>query len=234
MSAPTAAQGWREYWQALDGSDCYSDAGVTPCNNNDTCAQWNGTLGVVAGSEFAEAADKPTFKTGGAGGSSYLDFDGSSNEMTSNAASDFLAVGAKTLIIACSVDAILVNNDGVFQDSGGYIYISVTTTGDKIQFFNWDGPGYDNTAGHAIVAGTPFVYTCWHTGGNIYDQLNLGSASSAVASGNTSDLSNTFNLGQRGGNYLGMNLYAFAAANVEIAEADRNAVVRYFMGQLGI
>lgn len=235
-SAPTAAMGWREWWNAMDITTLFQGAQTTPVTaDGQAVYDMNGKLGIVANSYFRQASSgmRPLYKTGGANGKSYLRFDGGDDHTTNVIpASNFLSAAAKTVIIAGSVDAF-VNTDGLLQDESGYFYISLLTSGTKLQTLNWSG-GYQQTAGQQITVGAPFVYACWHEGGKIYDQVNGGSASAGVTSGNTDSLGANLDLGQRGGLFPQWRFYSMAVSNAVVSVANRAAVINYFKEQLGI
>jgi hypothetical protein len=64
---------------ASTNDNVYNDAGVTKCTNGDTVQQWNSSNN----SRFAQqltSSEKPTFRTGGQNGKSYIEFVASPNE----------------------------------------------------------------------------------------------------------------------------------------------------------
>lgn len=234
QSAPTAAMGWREWWNWMDETKSYSDDGVTPVVANDLLYRTNGNLGVVASSQFVQATstNRPTFKTGGMGGKSYALFDGTDNFMASLAVNNFFANNAATILIVASVDTGWTTGDQLVWDASGYIGINAVT-GPLLKLSNWDGNA-DMSTGQSFADNTPFIYACKHIGGNLYDTKNNVSWSAAVASGNTSVLTGLLRIGVQGTGYVPMSLYALAVANVEISDANLALCVNYFKGQLGI
>lgn len=233
-SAPTAAMGWRAYWQAMDGTSIYSDAGVTPATNGQGCYRMTESLGIISGSYFeqATAGQRPTYTTGGAGGKSYLAFDGTDDYMETLAISNFFANNAKTLIVACTVQAGWANNDYILGGTGSRLQF-VIQTGNLIFFQHYDGT-MDSTGTISFSDGTPLVISAKHDSGNIYVRKNGGAWSSAVASENTPAMFELWRIASRGANYLPMHFYAHCVANVVVSDANIALVENYFMSQLGL
>ena len=231
QSAPTAAMGFRAYWQAMDGTKVYSDAGVTLATNGQGAYRLAESLGVVANSYFEQttAGQRPIYTTGGAGGKSYLLFDPIDDNMVSLATSNFFANNAKTLILAGNTYDGITDAGVMVRDASTYWDVRARGTDPySVRMRNYDG-SYDESTGAAIVLGTPFVYVAKHSGGNLYDAVNGVSWSAAVASGNTSVLTTLFNLRPTRWHF-----YAYAVANVVVSDANIALVVNYLKSQLGI
>ena len=229
MSAPTADMGFRAYWQAMDGTTVFTDAGTTPAANGQAAYRLGESLGVVANSYFDQAteAQRPIYTTGGSNGKSYLLFDVTDDNMVSLAMSNFFANNAKTIILVGNTYTSISDGIVAVRDAGGYYFIR-TRAGPLLRWRNYDG-NYDESTGAAIVLGTPFVYVAKHDGGNLYDAVNGVAWSNAVASGNTMVMTGLFNIRP-----IRMHLYAYAVANTVISDGNLTQVVNYFKTQLGI
>lgn len=232
-SAPTAAMGFRAYWQAMDGASVFTDAGTTPATNGQAAYRLGESLGVVANSYFDQTTEgqRPIYTTGGSGGKSYLLFDASDDNMVSLATSNFFANNAKTLIFVGNTYAGISDTNVILRDASTYWDIRERGTDPySLRFRNYGAPGeYKESTGGTIVLGTPFIYLVKHDSGNLYDAVNGVSWSTAVASGNTTNLTALFNL--RPARY---HIYALAVANVVVSDANLSMCINYFKGELGI
>lgn len=235
MSAPTAAMGWREYWNWMDITKSFLDDGLTQITADGLIYRTNGNLGVVANSQFTQTTEtnRPTYKTGGANGKSYASFDGADNFMASLAISNFLANNAKTLIFVASINTGYANADRPYFDSGGWFGATLSSTGPKILAYNFDTTA-DQTAGQLFTADAPLVYVMKHDTGKIYDAKNGIVWGTGVDSGNTGNMAGLFRIGPNGTQYPPMSVYAMMAANVVISDANLTLVINYFKSQLAI
>lgn len=231
-SAPTAAMGWRAYWSAMDATKLFTDAGTTPVSaSDDPVYQMNEILGVVADSYFRQTteAQRPLYKTGGAGGKSYLYFDPTDDNMVSLATSNFFANNAKTLVLVVNTYTSIA--DGMVLARDASTYWDVRTRGTdpySLRFRNYDGT-YDESTGAVITLGSPFVYVVKHDTGKLYDAVNGSAWSLGVDSGNTTNLTTLFNLRSARWHF-----YAMAVANAVMSDADIAKVVNYFKSELSI
>jgi len=236
QSAPTAAMGWRAYWNAMDATQVFSDAGTTPTvvdavDATGQAYQLSETLGVVANSYFRQTteAQRPFYKSGGAGGKNYLLFDPTDDNMVSLATSNFFANNAKTLLLVGNTYSSISDTNVILRDASTFWDVRTRGTNPySLRMRNYDGT-YDESSGGTIVLGTPFVYAAKHDGGNLYDAVNGGAWSAAVASGNTTTMTALFNLRPARWHF-----YAFAVSNTVISDANIAMVVNYFKSQLGI
>jgi hypothetical protein len=105
----------------------------------------------------------------------------------------YMAVGAKTILVAFRFTSCTVNsgnpwlNSIVVADGSQFwgIHIRRSSTGPdvhKLQFYNWDGNS--DVTEITVTTNTNYVACLRHDGTNIYGSINGGSESS-VASGNT-------------------------------------------------
>ena len=235
-SAPTAAMGWREWWNPMDISTLYQGAQTTPVTaDGQSVYDMNGNLGVVATSYFrqATAGSRPLYKTGGAGGKSYLSFDGTDDYMESREASNYLAVGAKTILVAMALQSGTVSPDGVIGDtSSAYQYVRVAAS-NVLQYTSYD-TGYKYSTGVNYVDNTPFIYAVKHDTGKLYDAKDGVTWTAGVTAGNTGSLTFLQALGRMGTAYPVVRIYSAAMANVVISDANLTLCVNYFKQQLGI
>lgn len=239
VSAPTAAMGWRAWWNPMDATKVFSDAGTTPTvvdavDATGQAYQLNGSLGVVANSYFRQTteANRPFYKSGGAGGKSYLLFDGSDDYMESLASSNFLAVGAKTIVVALSSE-VDSNNLGAFGDTTSQYQAVNVYSGRVLKYYNYSG-GDTYSTGQSYSSGVPLVYAIKHDTGKTYDAKNGVAWSTGVDSGDTGSLARLLAIGRNGSNYLTYRLYSAVIANVVVSDANLALVVNYFKAQLGI
>jgi len=229
-AAPTIAQGWRAWWDAMDASTLFVDAGITPVSSDgQSVYRMTDKLGVITNSYFEQAtfAQRPLYKTGGAGEKSYLLFDVVDDNMVSLATSNFFSNNAKTLLLVGNTYGSITDSAAIVRDGSTYWDVR-TRTGPLLRFRNYDGT-YDESTGAPIALGTPFVYVAKHDGGNLYDAVNSVSWSSAIVSGATTNLTALFNL--RPARY---HLYSFAVANVVISDTELIKCINYFRAQIGI
>lgn len=232
MSAPTADMGFRAYWQAMDGASCFSDAGTTPCVADDPCYRLTESLGVVSNSWFQETTNRPIFKTGGAGGKSYLQFDGANSVMNSLAISNFFANNAKVMVMAFSVTSY-TNGDYAMSDHASPYIMSTLVTGNVIKTSHWSG-SYKSTTGVSFATETPFVYVFKHSDGYLYDAKNGIEWTAGVADGgNTTVLANTLTLACDVEKKPAINVYSLSCGNT-VSDENLQLVINYLMSQLGI
>lgn len=232
-TAPNLISGLTGWWEAYDATTLFTDAGTTPVSaDGDKVYQMNDKSG--GGHHFVQSteANRPLYKVNVQNGKAGLLFDNSDDYMTGPAHSHLYAAGAKTIIVV-SKHTTSTKIKALFGDNSGYFNITVPNTDSVIQALNYGLSEY--STGVTIVDGVTLVYSFWHSGGKLYDQKNRSTATTGVSSGDTSSLASLVYLGGSAGIYA-MDGHIFAAAtyNVALSDADRNAVVQYFMVQLGI
>jgi hypothetical protein len=229
-TAPNLVTGCTGFWEAYDATTLYTDAGTTPVSaDGDAVYQMNDKM---SDHHFvqATAANRPLYKVNRQNGKTGLLFDGTNDAMAGPALSHLFAAGAKTLFMAIKVPAGWTNQDRIWTDlPGSYMVTRLETTGNKIRTTNYD-TGYDWAAGVAFVNATAFVYSFWHSGGALYEQINNGAVAAGVASGDTGSLAGVINLIME----CPSDFYAMATFNVALSDGDRMKVNRYFRYQLGL
>lgn len=175
-------------------------------------------------------------------GSQCLDFDGSNDKLvlgtrdgTNLAISNVFAAGAKTCLIAFRCES-LPASDGVFQPLfadasvgnffwGVYVYNQAGTV--KLLFQNHDG-NYDSLFGDTIAVNTNYVAMARHESGTLYSSLNGGSESS-IASGNTSNMTNSpFLCGGSDASVFNGRIGEIACYNAALTGTDLSDAITYF------
>lgn len=235
-SPPVAADGWDAYWQTLVDGDVYSDAVSTPAANNDPAYQLSESFGVISSAYFRQTGAsgiRPTFKTGGANGKSYLSFDGSDDYMESLAASNFYSVSAKSLTVAITIKTGWVNNTGIIGDTTSqYEGLNIYTAG--VQYYNYGGGEISNPA--AFSNDETLVVSFKHDTNKLYARKNGAAWDAGVTTTNTGTLARLFALGKlsASSNYGLFNFYAALVANTVLSDDVFSAAENYFMQQLGI
>jgi len=192
------------------------------------------------------AARRPTLTTGGPNSRSCLDFDGSSDVLSTEAGvniSNFMTASNGYMVISLIADAVVVNdataynNDGVLADIGGFmgIYLRNTAgTPETVQAYNFDG-SVDVAASAVINTGTVYVVEWRHEGGNLYVRVN-GTGEQTAASGNMSTLSNPLGMGAGySGSGVKSNIKVFEAAVFSTVPGStaRDALVADLMSHVG-
>ena len=225
---PSATSDLTGWWDSYDAATLFSDAGTTPAAATEAVYQMNDKSGNSRNWVQATAARRPI--NSGTG----LTFDGTNNGMGGLQIGHIFAAGAKTLMIAFK-PAAAKNGHALFGDVAGYWNMSA---GDDAVNGVWKVVNYGGsevTAGVTQVTNTALLYTYVHSGGNMYDQKNKLTATTPVASGNTTGLTTVIYLGGLFGtsNMFNGTFYGAAAWNVNLG-ADIPAVQQWFMNRYGI
>jgi hypothetical protein len=226
--------GWRAAWDTAS-STIYTDAGTTVAANGEAAYRMSEFLGVVANSYFdqATALNRPTYRTGGAGGQAYLDFDGSASFMESLAISNFFANNAKSLILACTVNTGWAASDYLTGVSTGDRLQIIVKAGNVLGFQNYDG-STDETNTLSFVDGTPLVISCKHDTGRIYCRQGGGVWGAGIASGNTTALTALWRIASRATNYAPMHFYGMCVSNTVVSDPYFEMVENYYLDMLGL
>ncbi|WP_292174988.1 hypothetical protein [Mesorhizobium sp.] len=183
---------------------------------------------------------QPAVTTAGPNSRNCADFDGVDDWMSTSAAlSTFIANNAGFVIVSCLIDTIGSNNTGtpggnqtIFSDTGVSTGMELLSTGPSAKALNFDG-NYD-TQTVTIATATALVLTWRHDGGNLYISKN-GGAEASVASGNTSSLTNQFQLGRATGAFwfLDGKIFEIATWSAVPDATTRDTIVSGFMTHIG-
>ena len=231
-AAPTAAMGYNLYAQAMDGLTCFEDTdSLDPCETTDLCIRWTEELGVVANSNL-EATNGATFTTGGAGGKSYLAFDGVNDQyLTAGGVStaSYISVSAHMVTLALTIPTGYTSSGVIIRDASTWWDIR-HMTGDVIQVRHYDG-AY-KTINAPFTPDTPLVVSFRHNGSALFYKINLGDWVEDVNEdpvGNRSG-SAAFQISSGASD---VDLYAVALGDA-VADADVTSVHTYLMSQIGL
>lgn len=186
------------------------------------------------------ALNRPVILEAGPNSRESLDFDSANDHHMSTAATlaDFINADAAYIVVSFIVDVITINsataalNDVVVCDDGLFQGITIrNTAGGTVYSYNWDG-SYD-VGSTTITTATAYVVELVHTGGNITNRVNAGTASTA-ASGNTTTLTGIMRLGGDGTaqSFNGKIFEAFACDTVP-DESTRDTIVADLMAWIG-
>lgn len=153
---------------------------------------------------------EPDFRSGGSAlmADSCIDFNGSSDVLLTYdqdggallAASNFLAVNAKTVIIAFYAEAITTTGTAAYQnhclvgDAGGNWGIFLKNNGGTLQLIHYNFDSGEDVVPVTVTTGASHVLQARHDGTSIYISLD-GAAEQSQPSGNTADLSTALRFG---------------------------------------
>lgn len=162
-------------------------------------------------------------------------FDGVDDQLVAGAISTFITNSAGWAAFSIQPvsfvhdDALSYRNDCIFEDGGAFAALTIRTAGIAYAY-NWDGNEDKAASGSgAIVLGTPYVLEWRHDGGNIYLRIN-GAAEFSVASGNTSTITGTVQIGgvnpSTPTRYYNGYIYEWMFAATVPTLGARNAVVK--------
>jgi hypothetical protein len=131
----------------------------------------------------------------GVNGRAAVHFNGSASDMTSTSTLAALFGASAKTVFAVYRPADVTTSQMFLTDSAGKVLIFAADTAEA-WWGNNDGPGIDY-ADRTVVVNTPYVFAATHDGSNITLQMN-GGALKTVASGATSALTGTLDLGYNG------------------------------------
>lgn len=205
----------------------------------DEMVGWEDQSGL--GHDFLIQRGVPT-DTGLIGGRTALLFNGVDDELGSDvvgavAPSSLISAGAFTClsvvnVIDCATDsATAYNNPATIAAASGFWSGALFRSTGKAGVGNFDVDSDQANADYTL--GTDAVICTWHTGGNIFVQVN-GGAPASVASGNTGDLTGVVYLGKSQAFFLHAAIAQLACWNVSLAAPDRNAAIAAAMAFHGI
>lgn len=147
---------------------------------------------------------RPVLGTGGSNNRVCGDFDGTNDGLASTgfALSTFISASSGYMIASIVIDsfptnsASSFNNSVVLLDTGKFAGMTVRS-GNIFYAYNWDG-NEDKAQGTTNVS-TSYVVEWRHESGTLYQRVN-GAGETSVASGNTSTLTGTLDMGGLAGN----------------------------------
>ncbi|GEM_PF-3396583 len=195
---------------------------ITGLSDNDSVTTWNDTSGAAENVSQSTAGLKPLYKTNILNGKPVVRFDGSDDYLQAGSAlSAFATASAKTIFVVFKATSVGGPDHNIFE--GGDWRIQVAT-GPVVRQYNNDG-AFD-TLDTSISTGTFYIFTGWHDGTNIYNQLNANSATS-TASGATSSLTTTVQIGKFGVRYFDGDVAEVLVFNGVLNAAARGRVRDY-------
>jgi hypothetical protein len=176
-------------------------------NDGDAIGTWTKTAGTAGNLSQGTQSLKPVLKTGSNGilGHNVLRFDQADDVMAGNAASNYWSAGAKlTGVVALSTDgtsgrvgALVAASPNSSSWYASALNGHATPGSRTVAHRNNDGATDDQSTSFDYATAGALVVIHYHTGGNIKLEVSYGSTDVAVvttASGNTSDLTNSFNV----------------------------------------
>jgi hypothetical protein len=157
---------------------------ITKDGSNKVSA-WASKVGSVTFTQ-ATADNQPTWTGQG------VDFTNGPSMTSSSTTDTLFANNAKTVMYVANCDN-LANGDTFIRDTDVYFdaYINATP---KMAFINYDG-STDTCTSSLPSTGANFIFEATHDTGNITAWTNGAGSDGAVASGNTSNLTKTLQLG---------------------------------------
>jgi hypothetical protein len=228
---PSDIAGLTGWWDASDATTLYTDAGSTLVSSDGDLVYRMSDKSGGAGNRYMQqtnAALRWTYRENVQNGLSAAEQVDSADTMTSLALSNFVAADESFYFIVWCPNGS-PSNGQVMNDPSFYTGLT-DPAGNTYYFKNWDG-AYKDTATISVTPGTWLVTCFWLTGGNVYIQKNDDSASSPVASGNTTNLTGALHL------FRTLNTGYFGEAgtyNLGVAEGDRNALISGLMTKWGV
>lgn len=226
----TGLQGW---WRA-DAGNVTIATGVS---------QWNDTSGNARHLTQATGSAQPahTSSLAGMNNQPAVTFDGSNDQLTGAAWSNFVAVGAYTIMAAIYPTAAPTNSATIYANTGilsdpasGLIGLYLRSAPD-VGLYNWDG-SEDKDILNINALSTGSIITGMHSSGNLITRLGTGSESAGTASGNTTSLAGLLSMGRA---YNNVNFYTgsiceVAIWNVVISAANRDRAARYMRARYAL
>jgi hypothetical protein len=213
----------------------------------DTATLWQDTGATVAADDDAEPvrliqnkgsatfdltaasdAARPLHKT--SGGLHWLLGNGVNDLLASAAAiSNIVANNEFDIYVAYRFNTIgtdsanYYGNDPIFTTSSDMFAVTARSSG-PLHAGHWDGS--QDKVIDAVAAGTDYVARFQHTGGNLIFTIDNGTASTPVASGNTTTMTDLLRLfGSASGIFADARLYGLCIKNAQLSSADAAAVV---------
>lgn len=211
-SAPTDPEAGYTAWYKVDALGGLSNN--DPISAFEDSSANNLDLTAISGSE-------PLYITNNLNGKPIARFDGVDDRLflSGGALSSYLSASAGTVYAVFKAVAITTNNtintylnDCVWSDVSGYAGLFLRTT-PQVAAYNWDVN--DDDVSESISTGTWYIVKWRHAGGNLFISVNGGSETS-IASGNTGDLTSTFQIGFSNGIYSEIDLAEIIAYNTSI------------------
>ena len=212
---------------SISGLTLWLDAtrGVTVDSSN-RISSWASRVGSIVFTE-SNNSNKPIWNapSSGINDNRSISFNGTSQRLTSTSIlANIFANNAKTVFIVFRstpngiAQGMLATSNGMWE--------SRVSTG-SVASNNNDGTLDQAVRTNTITAGTTYVYQGRHEGGNIY--ANIDSATEvAVASGNTSNMTGTLQIGtSSGGNWLNGSICEILTYNVALNSTDRTNILNY-------
>lgn len=157
----------------------------------------------------------------------------------SRAPTDLISVGAFTLFCVCKVVAVTTNNAAqywqnacVIASDSGYWAGAYFRSAPGVGAGEIDAGTKQIASPPAIALGSDMLVTTWHSGGNLFVQVNGGTPVS-VAAGNMGDTSGLVYIGKSQSNYLDAAIAKLVICSGYIGDSARdaaNAVLKTFYG----
>ena len=182
---------------------------------------------------------QPPTVAAGANSRTAIDFvPASTDSLVGAAISNFISNSTGYIICSGIVDAFNsaapphFGDEAFFVDSGGFMgwHFVSTPAGSA---YNWDGNSDVMASPHAMAVGDEVVVEWKHESGTLYSRLNRGTWLS-VASGNTTTMTGTFQIGKSSGSvWADYKFFEMACFSSIPTESQQDAAAADFMSWIG-
>jgi len=204
----------------------FANSGIT-VNTSNRVTQWSDKAPLTT--SISSSSNPPLFVSNGINGKPTVRFTSLANILAGGRMDSLVTAQAFTIFIVFQPSSITANsstgyvNHGMLLDNGAYMGLFLKSPA-TLQGQNWDGN--EDLAERTLPGGATAaaIATYWRGNGNINLQVNDGTIAT-TASGNTSNLTGTFQLGYgyTGTGYLG-DISAVLIYNEELGSNDRIAI----------
>lgn len=234
---PDAVAGLQGWWKA-DAGVYHTTGPDVDALDGETVVKWADQSG---NSRHLVTGTAPTFKTAIVNGRPVIRFVAASSQVLSTtgfAVSTLVANNAYTIlcVLKKATSGALDGHWYAHDNIAGANAIGVASdTNDDLAVQNYDGTP-DAVIKAASLAAAFNTLTAMHSGGNIYAGVSdtRDASLASAASGNTSVLTEVFNVGRNFGGYGSFDIAELAIYNVAVSEADRQNIERYLAFKYGI
>jgi hypothetical protein len=211
-----------------------SDVSTITKDGSNLVSTWADKSGNTRNFTGAGAA-KPTWTAGGLNGKDCITFDGAATYVArASAISTIVTTSAYEIFIVFEIAAASFSGSRMLLGaSNDLVYCQGLAGGNICVLANYDGSA--DTSNRSVVADTTYVFAGRHDGGALYLSVN-GGTEDTDASGNTTDVTGTINIGYRSAGpdqYFGGVIGEIAVYNSVIGTGARAALISYLKRKWG-